>query len=143
MTEAVDLAMTDKEARQTPLEIIYDGECPFCSAYVRMVRLKEAVGPVKLTDGRENPDVTARLHAQGIDLNETMAVNYGGTFYAGPRAIEILSMLSSDSGFVNRMMARLLRNKRRADFFYPVLRFGRNSALRLLGKEKIDISRPS
>jgi hypothetical protein len=37
------------------------------------------------------------------------------------------------------MLARLLRNKRRADFFYPILRFGRNSALKLLGKEKIDI----
>jgi hypothetical protein len=84
--------------------------------------------------------MTAQLRARGIDLNETMVVNYGGASHAGPRAIEILSLLSSDSGLVNRMMARLLRNGRRADFFYPILRFGRNSALRLLGKDKIDIS---
>jgi hypothetical protein len=107
---------------------------------VRLVKLREAVGPVKLIDGRQNLDVTAGLQAQGIDLNETMVVNYGGASYAGPRAVEILSLLSSGSGLLNWMLARLLRNGRRADFFYPILRFGRNSALRLLGKGKIDIS---
>jgi predicted DCC family thiol-disulfide oxidoreductase YuxK len=139
MTETADPVRAAQKAERAPLEIIYDGECPFCRAYVRMVRLKEAVGSVKLMDGRQNPDVTARLQAHGIDLNETMVVNYGGASYAGPRAIEMLSLLSSDSGLLNRMLARLLRNKRRADFFYPILRFGRNSALKLLGKEKIDI----
>jgi predicted DCC family thiol-disulfide oxidoreductase YuxK len=138
MTETADPVRAARKTEQAPLEIIYDGECPFCRAYVRMVRLKEAVGSVKLMDGRQNPDVTAKLQAQGIDLNETMVVNYGGASYAGPRAIEMLSLLSSDSGPLNRMLARLLRNKRRADFFYPILRFGRNSALKLLGKEKID-----
>ncbi len=124
-----------------PLEIIYDGECPFCAAYVRMVRLKEAVGPVKLIDGRAHSDAAASLYAKGIDLNQTMAVNYGSATYAGPRAIEMISLLSSNSGFMNRLTAHLLRNKRRADFFYPILRFGRNSALKLLGKDKIDIPR--
>ncbi len=126
-----------------PIEIIYDGECPFCRAYVQMVRLREAVGPVILIDGRDHPEIVAKLYADGIDLNETMVVNYGGVSYAGARAIELLSLLSSNSGFLNRMTARLLRNKNRANFFYPILRFGRNSALRLLGKDKIDIPRAS
>ena len=137
--DTVEPRRTAEKAERAPLEIIYDGECPFCRAYVRLVKLREAVGPVELIDGRQNLDVTAELQARGIDLNETMVVNFGGVSYAGPRAIEILSLLSSDSGLVNRMMARLLRNGRRADFFYPILRFGRNSALRLLGKGKIDI----
>jgi predicted DCC family thiol-disulfide oxidoreductase YuxK len=140
LMDTVEPPRTAEKAESAPLEIIYDGECPFCRAYARLVKLKEAVGPVELIDGRRNPAMTAQLRARGIDLNETMVVNYGGASYAGPRAIEILSLLSSDSGLVNRMMARLLRNGRRADFFYPILRFGRNSALRLLGKDKIDIS---
>jgi DNA-binding NtrC family response regulator len=41
--------------------------------------------------------MTAQLRARGIDLNETMVVNYGGASYVGPRAIEMLSLLSSDS----------------------------------------------
>jgi predicted DCC family thiol-disulfide oxidoreductase YuxK len=123
------------------VEIVYDGECPFCSAYVRMVRLREAAGPVILTDARKDRDAVARLRDAGIDINETMAVIYGGRIYAGSRAIEILSLLSSGSGIMNRLAARLLRNPSRADFFYPVLRFGRNAALRLLGSGKIDIPR--
>ncbi|HKJ63486.1 MAG TPA: DCC1-like thiol-disulfide oxidoreductase family protein [Hyphomicrobiales bacterium] len=127
--------------KPAPVEIIYDGECPFCSAYVRMVRLRGAVGPVKLTDGRKDHEAVARLADEGIDLNETMAVIYGGRIYAGPRAIQILSLLSSGSGIMNRLAARLLRNPRRADFFYPVLRAGRNTTLRLLGRDRIGIPR--
>ena len=125
----------------TRVEIVYDGECPFCSAYVRMVRLRETAGPVRLTDARKDRDAVARLRDAGIDINETMAVIYGGSIYAGPRAVEILSLLSSGSGIMNRLAARLLRNPRRADFFYPVLRFGRKAALRLFGSGKIDLPR--
>ena len=32
--------------------IIYDGDCVFCSHYVRFVRLRETVGPVALIDAR-------------------------------------------------------------------------------------------
>jgi predicted DCC family thiol-disulfide oxidoreductase YuxK len=124
--------------KPAPVEIVYDGECPFCSAYVRMVRLREAAGPVRLTDARKDRDAVARLRDQGVDINETMAVTYGGRIYAGPRALEVLSLLSSGSGVMDRLAARLLRNPRRADFFYPVLRFGRNAALRLLGRGRID-----
>jgi predicted DCC family thiol-disulfide oxidoreductase YuxK len=143
MTEAPDLSPTSAQGSRLPLEIIYDGECPFCRGYVQMARLRDAAGPVRLVDGRAHPEIAAKLYADGIDLNETMVVNYGGVSYAGPRAIELLSMLSSNAGFLNRASAWLLRDKRRADFFYPLLRFGRNSALRLLGKDKIDIPRAS
>ena len=37
--------------------IAYDGECPFCSAYLQMVRLRDAVGPVALINVRENAAV--------------------------------------------------------------------------------------
>jgi predicted DCC family thiol-disulfide oxidoreductase YuxK len=121
----------------TPLQVIYDGECPFCRAYVRMVRLKKAVGAVELIDARERPEVAAELRAQGVDLDEMMVVNYQGASYPGPRAIELLSLLSSDAGPLNRLTAWVLRDRRRADLLYPILRFGRNSVLRLRGKGKI------
>jgi predicted DCC family thiol-disulfide oxidoreductase YuxK len=120
------------------LAIVYDGECPFCSAYVRLVRLKEAVGPVRLIDARRDPETASLLRSKGIEVDETMAVTYGGATYAAAEAIELLSLLSSDAGFLNRMMARLLRDKRRAKRLYPLLRAGRNLALRLLGRRRID-----
>ena len=32
--------------------LIYDGACIFCDAYVRLLALREAVGPVELIDAR-------------------------------------------------------------------------------------------
>jgi len=119
------------------LDVIYDGECPFCSAYVRMVRLREAVGPVRLLDARQHSDIVSTLESEGIDIDETMVVDYGGQRYTGAAAVEILSVLSSDQGALNRFAAWLLRDGKRAAFLYPILRFGRNTTLRLLGKRKV------
>lgn len=138
MTNAEERTRENEAAAQTDLAIIYDGECPFCSAYVRLVRLKEAVRPVRLIDARRDPEIVSLLRRKGIEVDDTMVVTYGGATYAGAEAIELLSLLSSDAGFLNRIMARLLRDKRRAKRLYPLLRAGRNLSLRLLGRRRID-----
>lgn len=133
--------MTPPASAARPIEIIYDGECPFCSAYVKMIRLRDAAGPVQLVNAREDMAAVEQLAREGIDIDETMAVRYGGATFAGADAIELLSMLSSDSGLANRLTARLLRNKERARALYPILRGGRNLAIRILGRGKIAVSK--
>jgi predicted DCC family thiol-disulfide oxidoreductase YuxK len=122
------------------LQIIYDGDCPFCSAYIRLVRLREAVGGVELVDARAHPDLVRDFQARGVDLNETMVVRYAGQLYAGADAIHLLSVLSSRSGRANRFLARIFCSARRARHLYPWLRAGRNLTLRLLGREKLNVS---
>lgn len=124
---------------QAGVRIIYDGECPFCSAYVRLVRLREAVGRVDLVNARLHPDLIHDFLREGIDLDQTMVVQYGGQTYAGSEAIQILSLLSSGTGLMNRMTAVILRDRRRAGALYPVLRAGRNMTLRLLGRSKLHV----
>jgi len=124
---------------QAGVRIIYDGECPFCSAYVRLVRLREAAGHVDLVDARAHPDLTRDFLREGIDLNQTMVVQYGGQTYAGAEAVQILSLLSSGTGLMNRMTAGILSDRRRARLLYPVLRAGRNMTLRLLGRSKLQV----
>jgi predicted DCC family thiol-disulfide oxidoreductase YuxK len=36
--------------------IIYDGDCPFCCAYVRLHRFREDIGPVELLSARDADD---------------------------------------------------------------------------------------
>ena len=36
------------------MKIIYDGHCPFCHEYVRLVRIRKVVGSVELIDLRVN-----------------------------------------------------------------------------------------
>ena len=117
--------------------VVYDGECPFCSAYVRMVRLREAAGNVHLIDAREDHPVVNDLKARGLDFDEGMALKIGDAVYHGDECIHQLAMMSGPSGVMNRLHFWVFKDANRARFLYPFLRAGRNLALRLLGKRKI------
>lgn len=115
------------------LRIVYDGDCPFCSRYVRLVRLRENF-KVELIDARTSPDVAARY---GRDLNEGMIADIDGDIHHGSDAVWMLSLLSSRSGFWNRLMAAVFSSRRLARLVYPVLRLGRWLTLRALGRRPL------
>jgi len=123
-----------------PVYVIYDGECPFCSAYVKMLRLTDAVGSVELLDARQPHPVVDQVRREGIDFDEGMAVRLEGRTIHGAEAMQWLSMMTTPSATLNGLMARLLRDERRARFAYPVLRAGRNFALTLLRRRRIGSS---
>nr|WP_256367855.1 MULTISPECIES: DCC1-like thiol-disulfide oxidoreductase family protein [unclassified Ruegeria] len=117
--------------------MIYDGDCPFCSRYVAMVRLKEAIGPVNLVDARNGGDVVEQILAKGLDLDDGMVLLFNGDYYHGAECIHRLALLSTRSGLFNRLNALVFRSPTMSRVLYPVLRFGRNTVLRLLGRQKI------
>ena len=121
--------------------VVYDGECPFCSAYVRMVRLRKIAGKVHLLDAREAHPVVDEMKAKGYDFDEGMALKIGDAIYHGDECIHQLAMMSGASGVFNRFHFWVFKDERRAKFLYPYLRAGRNLALRLLGKRKIGETR--
>ncbi|MEP4031533.1 DCC1-like thiol-disulfide oxidoreductase family protein [Roseibium polysiphoniae] len=119
------------------IKIIYDGDCPFCSRYVVISRLRSSVGPVTLVNAREGgPDVEKAL-ADGYDLNEGMLAYYEGRAYYGHDCVHLISLLSSRYGPLNKIASALFSNRTVARFSYPLLRFGRNVTLRVLGRKKI------
>ena len=70
MARLGDILVTtiDELIAKPQLTIIYDGECPFCSSYVTLLRIRQNVGSVALLDARKCPElVTGALHA-GDDL---------------------------------------------------------------------------
>src|SRR5262249_30730078 len=117
--------------------IVYDGECPFCSRYVALQRLRAGVGQVHLVDAREGGPIVAALRARGLDLNEGMALIHQGRVYHGADAIHQIALLSSGENGFSRATSRLFKNQAMATRAYPVLRAGRNLALRLLGRKQI------
>jgi predicted DCC family thiol-disulfide oxidoreductase YuxK len=130
--------MSQERLDDAGLVIIYDGQCPFCSAYLRVLRLRDAAGPVRLVDARgDDPSVRAAREA-GFDLDAGMVVTSGGTIRHGDEAMHLLALLSTPSGLVNRMLARAFRSARVARLLYPALAAGRRATLALLGREPID-----
>lgn len=117
--------------------VVYDGDCPFCSRYVALVRLRDSVGPVRLVNAREPDPLVADLRRQGYDLDEGMILLYGGRTYHGADCITMLAMLSTPVGPFNRLNAAIFRSPTASRLLYPVLRTGRNAVLRLLGRTRI------
>ncbi|MEE4349341.1 MAG: DCC1-like thiol-disulfide oxidoreductase family protein [Pacificimonas sp.] len=128
---------SERAGAEEPIVIVYDGDCPFCTAYVKMARLKKAVGPVELVDAREPHPVVAEIEALGLDLDEGMAMKLDGEILHGDEVVHRLSLMTTPNAGLNGLAAKILKDRRRAKLLYPWLRAGRNLALALLGKRKI------
>ena len=122
----------------SPSLIVYDGECIYCQNYVRFVRLREAIGPVELLDARSDDPRVTRYWRDGYDLNEGMLFVYRDTVYHGADAVHMLASLSSESGVLNRLNARVFSSKRAAGLLYPFLKLGRRLTLMVRGRTLIE-----
>lgn len=116
------------------VEILYDGECPFCDDYVRYQRVRAAVAEVVLIDARRHREAIERHGLVPADFEDGMVVVVDGTLYRGAEAVHQLSHLSDPPGrWWVRLVARLSRTARGARWLYPFLKRGRRIALALLG----------
>jgi predicted DCC family thiol-disulfide oxidoreductase YuxK len=117
--------------------LIYDGECPFCSRYVQLVRVRKTVGPLPLINARDGGPEFDEVIQNNLDLNEGMVLKLSGRLYHGQDCIHALALLSEPKGLFNRFNAWVFKSPRRAAILYPVLRAGRNLVLKLLGRKNI------
>ncbi len=132
-----ELAQSDPRSNPRALTIVYDGECPFCTSFIRLVRLRETAGPVELVNARDTHPILKEICARGLDLDEGMVVRIGEEYLHGDAAMTALSLLSTPSGVFNRAMGMLFRSPKRAAAVYPILVRGRNATLRLLRRKPI------
>lgn len=123
--------------------IVYDGDCPFCTRYTSLLRLRKTVGDVKLIDARQGGEDVTRIQELGYDLDEGMVLELDGQFYHGADCINKLAELSADTTMFSRTTGLLFRSESRSRALYPVLRTCRNLVLRLLGRRPIKVNLPS
>ena len=117
--------------------LVYDGGCPFCNAFVKRLRIEESLGELELVDAREQPDVVASLRERGLDVDEGMVLELDGRYYHGDEALQRLALMSTRFGIFNRVNAWAFSNPTISRLAYPMLRAGRNLALRLLRRGRI------
>ena len=136
---------TKSRSRDTKPEfwIAYDGECPFCSAYVKLTRLRANAGDLQLIDARSGHSAMVEIEHAGLDINQGMVVKYQGRLYHGADAMHVISLLSSKSTIFNSVMVLIFSNRTIARFLYPILRSCRNLTLRLMGRRLIERHAPS
>ncbi|EGF93012.1 pyrrolo-quinoline quinone [Asticcacaulis biprosthecium C19] len=122
-----------------PIQLVYDGDCPFCMASARMVRIKQAVGSLQILNAREiaGTPLGDEIAAHGLDLNQGIVVKFEDRLYHGEDALHLLAMIGSDRGWLNRLNVALFRNKATVALFYPAMKAIRRLMLRLNGKQPI------
>ncbi len=121
------------------LWLVYDGDCPFCTAGAKMYRLRQSVGELHIVNAREiaGSDLMTAIDAHGFDLNTGIVARFEGRLYHGKDALHLLAMLGSDIGWLNRLNVILFRHKAMLTLLYPVMVAMRNLMLRLRGKTRI------
>jgi hypothetical protein len=102
------------------------------------VRIRDAVGRLHLVDARQPGELMDEITAAGLDVDQGVVVKFEGIMYYGPEAVRILTLLSTSSGFFNRLSYWLFGSARRARIFYPICKAIRNVILKLLGIRYIE-----
>ena len=113
---------------QLKLLIVYDGTCPFCTAYVSLLRLRESM-QVELLSARSADERIKGFLALGYRLDDGMLVQIDGLVYVGADAMHQLAIISNQHGLLNRMQRFVFSRKWLAHLLYPALRFGRRLVL--------------
>ena len=131
--------MAEKQKKPEDLALIYDQECPVCTAYSCSVGVddSQAAGVNRINARDADHELVRQAKEAGLDLDDGMVVIHQGKLYHGADALNIMARLAPNRGFGNRLNKLLFGNPTVARLSYPVLRAGRNTLLRLLGRKKI------
>jgi len=128
--------------------IVYDGDCPFCSRYVRLVRLRDAIGPVALVNARDGGELVDEIRAAGGSARFFAADfasfaqtrEFGETILAEYDRIDVLvnnagigsapdERWVSEDGHEFRFQVNYLSHFLLTDMFLPLLREGAPSRI--------------
>jgi predicted DCC family thiol-disulfide oxidoreductase YuxK len=128
----------------TPVEtnfLLYDGDCPVCSAYVAVARLRQLYPSLRIMSARAEPVLVAELRKKGYEINEGMVLALDETIYFGADATRMIAILGQSSpSWWRRATLGVLGTAPWARPLYPWLNRFRKLLLRLLGRRLI--SRP-
>jgi len=102
------------------------------------VRIRESVGEITLINAREDSAIVREITGKGLNLDQGMVLKIDDRLYFGADTIHALALLGSRSGSFNRLNYWIFKSQARARLMYPVLKFGRNVLLKLLGRTKVN-----
>tara|TARA_B100000700_G_C14273675_1_gene502731 strand:- start:32 stop:433 length:402 start_codon:yes stop_codon:yes gene_type:complete len=114
---------------------IYDGECPFCNHFAQIVELKSNLQELEILDGRKNLALLSKLYKKGYDLNNGAILINNGNIMHGANAINwICSAMKEPSDSLLELLRMIFISKKRTNFIFPLLLWGRRISLTLKGK---------
>jgi predicted DCC family thiol-disulfide oxidoreductase YuxK len=120
------------------VQLVYDQDCPVCSAYCRSLQARAALPGLHLVNAREDTPVLREITRRGMDVDEGMVLEADGELYYGAEAMQALAARTRAAGAFNRINRWLFGSRRGSRILYPVLRAGRNLLLKIMGRKRIN-----
>ncbi|BCH24859.1 DCC1-like thiol-disulfide oxidoreductase family protein [Mesorhizobium sp. L-8-3] len=117
--------------------LLYDGDCPACSAYVAVAALRKLHPSFQVLDARHEPLLVAAMRSQGFDVNEGIILDIGGKIHFGADAVRMMARLGKDHGIARRTILVATGDASWSAWLYPRLKRGRRRLLELLGRPPI------
>jgi predicted DCC family thiol-disulfide oxidoreductase YuxK len=118
--------------------LLYDGDCPACSAYVAMARLRQLYPNLRIVSARTEPDLVAELRRRGYEINDGMVLSLDGKIYYAAEATRMIAILGRNSSSRWRRTALgIIGTAPWSRSLYPWLNRGRVLLLRILGRGRI------
>jgi predicted DCC family thiol-disulfide oxidoreductase YuxK len=128
-----------EEAQLDTNFLLYDGDCPVCSAYVAMSRLRQLYPSLRVMSARSEPALVVALRRKGYEINEGMVLSLDGTIFFGADAMRMIASLGRLSPSLwRRAVLALTGAAPWSRPLYPWLNRGRQVLLRMLGRRPID-----
>ena len=72
--------------------IYYDGDCYFCSNFVRKLELEKIYGQVNLYSIRDNLDIKEKIQSLGFNVNKGFLIEYKEKWYWGDEAYKLVNI---------------------------------------------------
>ena len=115
------------------LTLYYDKQCPFCSKYAKLLKLKENF-EINLKDARENIDEISVL-CKNLDINDGFIVIYKNDCFQGAKALEFLNRAVDKTTILGKLHFFFAYENIFSKFLYKTLFILRKIALFILRKD--------
>ena len=120
------------------VEVIYDGECPFCSNFVSLSRLQDLGYKVTLINARDNANPIVGELSKSYNLDNGMIVIVGDEILYGASAASFIATGFVKQDLISRIYRGLLKRDNISKLIYPVLVIMRKIYFKVIGKKLIN-----
>jgi predicted DCC family thiol-disulfide oxidoreductase YuxK len=122
----------------SPIMLVYDGDCPICSAYCKALAIRQLESQFEIVNARQCHPILESIKKMGLDLEEGFVLKIENEYFHGADAINRLALITTHSGLFNRLNYFIFKSAYLSKILYPFLRSGRTILLYLLGIKKLD-----
>ena len=115
------------------ITLYYDKQCPFCTKYANLLKLKENF-EITLKDARENLDEISVL-CKNLDINDGFIVLYKNDCFQGAKALEFLNRAVDKTTILGKLHFFFAYENIFSKFLYKSFFIFRKIALFILRKD--------